>query len=46
LLGQEPATGTAESKDLDILDASTWGPVLAIRTLFDQLGLWTEWHVL
>jgi transposase len=41
LLGQEPATGTAESKDLDILDASTWGPVLAVRTLFDQLGLWT-----
>jgi transposase len=39
LLGQEPAT--AESKDLDILDASTWGPVLAVRTLFDQLGLWT-----
>jgi transposase len=25
---------------VDILDASTWGPVLAIRTLFDQLGLW------
>jgi transposase len=41
LLGQEPATATAESKDLDILDASTWGPVLAVRTLFDQLGLWT-----
>jgi transposase len=41
LLGQEPATGTAQSKDLDILDASTWGPVLAVRTLFDQLGLWT-----
>src|SRR5262249_13036371 len=41
LLGQEPTTPTAESKDLDILDASTWGPVLAVRTLFDQLGLWT-----
>jgi transposase len=41
LLGQEPATGTAQSKDLDILDASTWGPVLAVRTLFDQLGFWT-----
>jgi hypothetical protein len=41
VLGQEPATATAESKDLDILDASTWGPVLAVRTLFDQLGLWT-----
>ena len=32
---------TAEVEDPDILDASTWGPVLAIRTLFDQLGLWT-----
>jgi hypothetical protein len=28
------------SADLKILDASTWGPVLAVRTLFDQLGLW------
>ena len=25
---------------IDILDASTWGPVLVVRTLFDQLGLW------
>ena len=41
LLGQEPAPQTVESQDLDILDASTWGPVLAVRTLFDQLGLWT-----
>jgi len=24
----------------DVLDASTWGPVLAVRILFDQLGLW------
>jgi transposase len=30
--GDEPAP--------DILDASTWGPTLAVRTLFDQLGLW------
>lgn len=41
LLGQEPAADPAQTKDLDILDASTWGPVLAVRTLFDQLGLWT-----
>jgi transposase len=41
LLGQDPAPDTAETKDLDILDASTWGPVLAVRTLFDHLGLWT-----
>ena len=32
---------TAEVEDPDFLDASTWGPVLVVRTLFDQLGLWT-----
>src|SRR6266446_6254947 len=32
---------TAEAQDPDFLDASTWGPILAIRALFDQLGLWT-----
>ena len=32
---------TGEAEDPDILDASTWGPVLAVRALFDQLGLWT-----
>ena len=26
--------------ELKVVDASTWGPVLAVRTLFDQLGLW------
>jgi transposase len=26
---------------VDILEAWTWGPVLLIRTLFDQLGLWS-----
>jgi transposase len=40
LLGQEPPTATDPSQELDILDASTWGPVLAVRTLFDHLGLW------
>ena len=40
LLGQDVDSGTSEDKDPDILDASTWGPVLAVRTLFDQLGLW------
>jgi hypothetical protein len=39
LLGQGAETETAETKDLDILDASTWGPVLVVRALFDQLGL-------
>jgi transposase len=26
--------------DLAILHADTWGPVLVVRTLFDELGLW------
>jgi transposase len=34
----EPEDGA--SSDLKVIDASTWGPVLAVRTLFDQLGLW------
>jgi transposase len=38
-------TGEADSQAPDtdqpqIADASTWGPVLVIRALFDQLGLW------
>jgi transposase len=40
LLGQDGDSGISEGKDPDILDASTWGPVLAVRTLFDELGLW------
>jgi transposase len=34
----EPDETTAP--ELKVVDASTWGPVLAIRTLFEQLGLW------
>jgi transposase len=34
----EPKDGSAGG--LKVIDASTWGPVLAVRTLFDQLGLW------
>ena len=26
--------------DPDVVDASTWGPVLVVRALFEQLGLW------
>ena len=40
-LGYDADPGTTPENDLDILDASTWGPVLAVRALFDQLGLWT-----
>jgi transposase len=39
LLGQPRLTGQAAGNDLDILEAATWGPVLVVRTLFDQLGL-------
>jgi transposase len=35
LTGDEISDG-----DAAILDASTWGPVLVIRTLFEQLNLW------
>jgi len=39
LLGRD-RPDLAEAEDPDILDASTWGPILVIRALFDQLGLW------
>ena len=29
-----------QSEEVDILEAATWGPVWAVRTLFDELGLW------
>jgi transposase len=32
-VGEDPDT-------IEVLDASTWGPILVLRTLFDQLGLW------
>ena len=41
LLGQDVEPETPGDHDRDILDASTWGPVLAVRALFDQLGLWS-----
>jgi transposase len=41
LLGHDRGEENAENKDLDIIDASTWGPVLVVRALFDQLGLWS-----
>jgi transposase len=41
LLGHDVDSETPRDNDLDILDASTWGPVLAVGALFNQLGLWT-----
>jgi transposase len=40
LLAGDQALDTGELPDPQVVDASTWGPVLAVGTLFDQLGLW------
>jgi hypothetical protein len=40
LLGT-PVLPDEDPDAIDILDASTWGPVLVVRALFEQLGLWT-----
>lgn len=29
-----------EGDDVEVLQAATWGPVLVVRALFDELGLW------
>src|SRR3954470_8123438 len=35
-------TGEAgDPTDPEVVDASTWGPILVVRALFDQLGLWS-----
>jgi transposase len=41
LLGGDSDTQTVTSSEPQILDASTWGPILAVWALFDQLGLWS-----
>jgi len=35
-----PKIEGASETDVDILDTYTWGPQLAVRKLFDELGLW------
>ena len=40
LLADEADSSDRSATDLDVGDASTWGPVLVVRALFDQLGLW------
>jgi len=41
LTGQGDLPDLAEGDgQVEALDASTWGPMLVIRTLFEQLGLW------
>jgi transposase len=39
LLGQPQPVGENAS-DIDVLEAPTWGPVLVVAALFEQLGLW------
>src|SRR5262249_36529588 len=40
VLRGEP-TVAGEPAAVDILQVWTWGPVLVVRTLFEQLGLWS-----
>ena len=39
LLGAPTPIGK-DAEAIEVVDASTWGPVLAVRALFDELGLW------
>ena len=39
LLGT-PTPDGEDPEAIEVIDASTWGPVLAVRALFDELGLW------
>jgi hypothetical protein len=41
LLGGDSDNQDAPASGPHILDTSTWGPVLAVRALFAQLGLWS-----
>src|SRR5512144_1949752 len=41
LLAGDSGQEVTPPADPDVVDASTWGPVLALRALFDQLGLWS-----
>src|SRR6266550_1011228 len=40
LLAGEAADQESDPVDPQVGDASNWGPVLVVRALFDQLGLW------
>ena len=41
LLGGDSGSEPSDPADPHVVDASTWGPVLVVRALFDQLGLWS-----
>ena len=40
LLAGDDDSGADPTLDPLVIDASTWGPVLVVRALFEQLGLW------
>src|SRR3954469_84855 len=41
LLSGDAGSEPGDSAEPRVADASTWGPVLVVRVLFDQLGLWS-----
>ena len=40
LLDGDSGGDSADPADPQVFDASTWGPILVVRALFDHLGLW------
>jgi transposase len=40
LLDGDAPSDSGDPADPQVIDASTWGPILVVRALFDQLGLW------
>ena len=40
LLDGDAQSDSNDPADPRVVDASTWGPILVVRALFDQLGLW------
>src|SRR5580700_4650067 len=40
LLDGDAQSDSGDLADPHVIDASTWGPILVVRALFDQLGLW------
>src|SRR5262245_33236178 len=41
LLAGEAGSDSGDPAEPHVIDASTWGPVLVVRALFDQVGLWS-----
>jgi transposase len=41
LLTGDAGSDSGDPAEPHVIDASTWGPVLVVRALFDQLGLWS-----